>query len=251
MITANKSSGIATTINAGRHLLLVEDELELGRLVKRHLEEAGYRVEHVATGEAAIQLATQQEFDLVLLDLMLPGIDGIEVCQRLRGQNNYTPILMLTARATEVDKVLGLEMGADDYLTKPFGLQELVARVRAMFRRIDQLSASSSSVKAILTLGDDVRLDQNSREVWIRGKPVVLTRKEFDLLLHFVQNPGRAYTRAQLLDAVWGYNQEGDEHAVNCHINRLRAKIEIVPSDPKLLLTVWGVGYKFSSGRRQ
>lgn len=251
MTTANNPSGIAAATNLGRHLLLVEDELELGRLVKRHLEEAGYQVEHVATGEAAIQLATEQDFDLLLLDLMLPGIDGIEVCRRLRGQNNYTPIMMLTARVTEVDKVLGLEMGADDYLTKPFGLQELVARVRAIFRRMDQLSASASGVNAMLTVGDDVRLDESSREVWIRGRPVVLTRKEFDLLLHFARNPGRAYTRSQLLDAVWGYNQEGDEHAVNCHINRLRAKVEIVPSDPKLLLTVWGVGYKFASGRRR
>ena len=234
-----------------KSLLLVEDELELARLVKRHLEEAGYQVVHVGSGEAAVQVATERAFDLVLLDLMLPGIDGIEVCRRLRGQKHYAPILMLTARSTEVDKVLGLNMGADDYLTKPFGLQELVARIRAIFRRIDHVAAKASGAETVIEVGGQVRIDPNSREVWIRGEPVVLTRKEYDLLLHFVQNPGRAYTRSQLLDAVWGYSQEGDEHAVNCHINRLRAKIEVVPAKPKVLLTIWGVGYKFANSSRQ
>lgn len=234
-----------------RSLLLVEDELELARLVQRHLEDAGYQVVHVASGEAAVQTTTERSFDLVLLDLMLPGIDGIEVCRRLRGQKHYAPILMLTARSTEVDKVLGLEMGADDYLTKPFGLQELVARIRAIFRRIDQVTASATGASSIIEVGGQLRIDPNSREVWIRGEPVVLTRKEYDLLLHFAQNPGRAYTRSQLLDAVWGYSQEGDEHAVNCHINRLRAKIEIEPAKPKLLFTIWGVGYKLASSSKK
>lgn len=234
-----------------KSLLLVEDEYELARLVKRHLEDSGYQVVHVASGEAAVQVAAERAFDLVLLDLMLPGIDGIEVCRRLRNQAYYAPIMMLTARATEIDKVLGLEMGADDYLTKPFGLQELVARIRAIFRRIDQIAASVSGAGAMIEAGGEVRIDPNSREVWIRGEPVVLTRKEYDLLLHFAQNPGRAYTRSQLLDAVWGYSQEGDEHAVNCHINRLRAKIEMEPAKPKLLFTVWGVGYKFASAARK
>lgn len=247
-MTAAKPSGPVVP-GARRRVLLVEDEAELARVVRQHVQEAGYEVGYVASGEAALQAAESQPPDLVLLDIMLPGIDGLEVCRRLRAQRFYGPILMLTARSTEVDKVLGLEMGADDYLTKPFGLQELVARIRAMFRRVD--AAHTHAVTGSqLAIGDEVRIDTASREVWIRGLPVALTRKEYDLLLHFAQNPGRVYTRAQLLDAVWGYTQEGDEHAVNCHINRLRAKIERVPNEPNLLLTVWGVGYKFGGGTR-
>jgi DNA-binding response OmpR family regulator len=245
-MTASKTSAPAVP-GARRRVLLVEDEAELARVVRQHVQEAGYEVGHVASGEAALQAAASQPPDLVLLDIMLPGIDGLEVCRRLRAHRFYGPILMLTARSTEVDKVLGLEMGADDYLTKPFGLQELVARIRAMFRRVD---ASHAVAGSQLAIGDEVRIDIASREVWIRGGLVALTRKEYDLLLHFAQNPGRVYTRAQLLDAVWGYTQAGDEHAVNCHINRLRAKIERVPNEPNLLLTVWGVGYKFGGGAR-
>ena len=248
--TAPATAAVAANTISRRNVLVVEDELELGRLVKRHLEDAGFAVVHVGSGEAAIQVTAKQPFDLVVLDLMLPGIDGIEVCRRLRQQKHYAPILMLTARATEVDKVLGLEMGADDYVTKPFGLQELVARIRAIFRRIDQVSANVAGTADIITVGDQLRIDPASREVWVRGATVELTRKEFDLLLHFAQNAGRAYSRAQLLDAVWGYSHDGDEHAVNCHINRLRAKIESVPAKPTLLLTVWGVGYKFTSSPR-
>jgi DNA-binding response OmpR family regulator len=230
-------------------VLLVEDEVELARLVRRHVEEIGCTVRHVATGEAALVACSERGYDLVLLDVMLPGIDGLEVCRRLRAQPRYTPILMLTARSSEVDTVVGLETGADDYLTKPFGLHELAARVRAVFRRADA-AASSTGRGGLLHVGEEVRIDVESREVSVRGAAVTLTRKEFDLLLHFAQNPGRVYSRAQLLDAVWGYSQEGDEHAVNCHINRLRAKIERVPSEPTLLLTVWGVGYKCVAGPR-
>jgi DNA-binding response OmpR family regulator len=230
---------------ARRRVLLVEDELELGRVVLRHVEDAGYEVEHVTSGEAALRILAERPADLVLLDLMLPGIDGLEVCRRLRAHRDSTLVLMLTARSTEPEKVLGLETGADDYLAKPFGLQELVARVRALFRRVDALTAGEENDGPVRADGD-LRVDPRAREVWIRGQPVPLTRKEFDLLWHFVRNPGRVYSRAQLLDAVWGYTQESDEHAVNCHINRLRAKIEAVPSEPTLLVTVWGIGYKFA-----
>jgi two-component system, OmpR family, response regulator len=228
-----------------RRVLVVEDEDDLARVVKRHVESLGCRVQVAATGEEALMLA-HEAFDLVLLDVMLPGIDGMEVCRRLRSLNRYMPVLMLTARSSDIDKVMGLESGADDYLTKPFSVQELLARIKAIFRRMDALVAPRVTPGRVIEMAGRLRIDATTREVFLRGRPLPLTQKEFDLLLHFIENPGRVYSRAQLLDAVWGYNHEGYEHAVNCHINRLRAKIEEDPSEPKLLLTVWGVGYKFS-----
>ncbi len=229
-----------------RRVLIVEDEQDLARIVKRHVETLGCQVQLAATGEDALGAALAGEFDLVLLDVMLPGIDGLEVCRRLRAMNRYMPVLMLTARSSDVDKVMGLESGADDYLTKPFSVQELLARIRAIFRRVDALSKATGMHEGVIEIDDRLHIDPESREVVARGKPVVLTQKEFELLLHFVRNPGRVYSRAQLLDSVWGYSHEGYEHAVNCVINRLRAKIERNPSEPEFLLTVWGVGYKFS-----
>jgi len=230
-----------------RRVLIVEDERDLARVLKRHVESIGCEVQLAATGEEAVALG-HEDFDLVLLDVMLPGIDGMEVCRRLRSLRRYMPVLMLTARSSDIDKVMGLEAGADDYLTKPFSVQELLARIKAIFRRMDALSSPQAARERPLEVGDGIRIEPRTREVRVRGQPVDLTQKEFELLLHFVQNPGRVYSRAQLLDAVWGYNHDGYEHAVNCHINRLRAKIEADPGEPKLLLTVWGVGYKFSPG---
>ena len=230
-----------------RQVLLVEDERELARVVKCHLVDAGYEVHLAATGELGLRAALAQSFDLILLDLMLPGFDGLEVCRRLRSQRVYTPVLMLTARAAEEDKVLGLETGADDYLTKPFGVSELLARVRAIFRRVEALSAQARGEQKSMSFGDVLSIDPNSREVRVRGRRVMLTHREFDLLVHFAQNPGRVYSRSQLLDAVWGYGHEGYEHAINCQINRLRTKIERDQAKPELLLTVWGVGYKFAA----
>lgn len=230
-----------------RRVLIVEDELDLARVVKRHVEGIGCAVQLAGTGEDALAMA-DPEFDLVLLDVMLPGIDGMEVCRRLRARNRYMPVLMLTARSSDIDKVMGLESGADDYLTKPFSVQELLARIKAIFRRMDALSEPQAARERPIDVGDRLHIDPGTREVKVRGQEMALTQKEFELLLHFVQNPGRVYSRAQLLDAVWGYNHDGYEHAVNCHINRLRAKIEENSSEPKLLLTVWGVGYKFSAG---
>lgn len=228
-----------------RSVLIIEDEEELARVLKRHLEELSCAVKLAFTGEAGLRAAEAAAFDLILLDLMLPGMDGLEVCRRLRAQQVYTPVLMLTAKSSEIDKVLGLEMGADDYLTKPFSLSELLARVKAIFRRMEALAEKSRDAQQPLTFGEALSIDPRSREVWVRGQLVVLTHKEFDLLLHFAQNPGRVFTRAQLLDTVWGYSHDGYEHAINCHINRLRAKIERDPAKPELLRTVWGVGYKF------
>jgi DNA-binding response OmpR family regulator len=157
------------------------------------------------------------------------------------------PVLMLTARSSEIDKVLGLETGADDYLTKPFSVQELLARIKALFRRMDALAVPRTTPERVINVAGGLRIDPATREVFLKDRPIPLTHKEFDLLRHFAENPGRVYTRAQLLDAVWGYSHEGYEHAVNCHINRLRAKIEPNPSEPQYLLTAWGVGYKFTT----
>jgi DNA-binding response OmpR family regulator len=241
-----------------RNVLIIEDEQELARVLKRHLEDMSCAVHLAFAGDVGLEMAESRRFDLILLDIMLPGMDGLDVCRRLRQHRVYTPVLMLTARATEADKVLGLEMGADDYMTKPFSVAELSARVKAIFRRVDSLSEQAREAPQVLRFGKVLSIDPSSREVRAHGKALTLTQKEFDLLLHFAHNPGRVYSRAQLLDAVWGYSHEGYEHAINCHINRLRNKIERDPGNPELLRTVWGVGYKFSpedapevTGRRQ
>lgn len=230
-----------------RRVLIIEDERDLAELVKRHLEDSGFTVETVTRGDDGLRAAEATAFDLILLDLMLPGMDGVEVCRRLRARKVQTPIVMVTARTTEVEKVLGLEMGADDYIAKPFGLAELTARIKAILRRTDCLVTTSAADARPIDLGTTVRIDPASRQVVVRGQTVVLTPKEFDLLLHFARNPGRVYSRSQLLDAVWGYSHEGYEHAVNCHINRLRGKIETDQARPELLLTVWGIGYKLAN----
>jgi DNA-binding response OmpR family regulator len=229
-----------------RTVLIVEDEPELAQVLKSHLEELSCSVELAFAGDTGLAAAESKSFDLILLDIMLPRMDGVEVCRRLRARRLYTPVLMLTAKSAEADKVLGLETGADDYLTKPFGVSELLARVNAIFRRADTLAGHANDSARPLRFGTELLIDPRTREVQVRGQPVALTHKEFDLLLHFAQNPGRVYSRGQLLDAVWGYSHDGYEHAINCHINRLRAKIERDPSRPELLQTVWGVGYKLA-----
>jgi DNA-binding response OmpR family regulator len=198
-------------------------------------------------GIAGLAEAESKQYDLIILDLMLPGMDGLEVCRRLRGRSNYTPILMLTSKSSEIDRVVGLELGADDYLTKPFSVNELKARVKAIFRRMGAMSQAATLVDAgkIIT-SRELTIDLARREVRIGKRGVELTAKEFDLLLYFAQNPGRVYSRTQLLDAVWGYSHSGYEHTVNSHINRLRSKIERDPAKPDYILTVWGVGYKFA-----
>lgn len=229
-----------------RHVLVIEDEPDLAMLLDRHLKDAGYQVRLAHAGDTGLRMAQSGSFDLIVLDIMLPAMDGLEVCRRLRGDRVHTPILMLTAKSTEIDRVLGLELGADDYLTKPFSIPELLARVKALFRRIQVLADAGHSPAPRLSLGTELSIDAASREVTVRGEPVELTHREFDLLLHFARNPGHVYTRAQLLDTIWGEGHEGYEHAINCHINRLRAKIERNQANPQLLLTVWGVGYKFA-----
>jgi DNA-binding response OmpR family regulator len=228
-----------------KRILVIEDDRDIARLVELHLRDLGYGIKLARDGIAGLQCALSTPYDLIILDLMLPGMDGVELCQRLRTKPNYTPILMLTAKSTEFDRVLGLEVGADDYLTKPFSVRELQARVKALFRRVEALTAQVVlGTQQILHAGD-LRIDLDRRGVTLQGKLLDLTTKEFDLLREFARHPGRVYTRAQLLDLVWGYGHAGYEHTVNSHINRLRAKIEKDPAHPRYILTVWGVGYKF------
>ncbi len=228
-----------------KKILLVEDDLDISRLVKMHLEDAGYRVEMVHNGREGLDLAMGGGYDLIILDLMLPEVDGLEICKKLRAASKYDPILMLTAKSSELDRVLGLELGADDYISKPFSTRELVARVKAMFRRIDTMNPATGQDSGLLSMGD-LSIDTLKRKVILNDKRVDLTAREFDLLAHFAAHPGRVYTRGQLLDQVWGYGYEGYEHTVNSHINRLRGKIEESPAHPRYILTVWGVGYRFT-----
>ena len=230
-----------------REILLVEDNSEIAHLVTLHLGDTGMRVTHAAHGDEGQRLALGQRFDLVILDLMLPGTDGMEICRAIRRTDYYTPVLMLTARGSELDRVLGLEIGADDYITKPFSIRELVARVKALLRRVESCANRFTDIPtAALRLGD-LEIDPATRAVRLNERSVELTAREFDLLWHFASHPGRVFTRGQLLDCVWGYGHEGYEHTVNSHINRLRSKIEINPSSPQYVLTVWGVGYRFAS----
>jgi DNA-binding response OmpR family regulator len=228
-----------------KEILVIEDEPQLARLVEMHLEDAGYGVTPVHLGNDGLSAAQRKNFDLVVLDLMLPDIDGLDVCRELRKSDGYIPILMLTARSGEIDRVLGLELGADDYLTKPFSIRELVARVNAIVRRADRMASESNQSASQPIVVDGLSIDREKRRVTIEGEPVDLTAKEYDLLVHFAAHPGRVYTRGQILDHVWGYGEGTYEHTVNSHINRLRAKIESDPSEPRFIQTVWGVGYRF------
>ena len=228
------------------HILVVEDDTDLARLLETTLKDNGYNVTLAFDGRSGIEKALSGKYDLIILGLKLPEVDGLEICRQIRASSDYIPILILSSKSSETDRVLGLEMGADDYLTKPFSVRELTARVKALFRRMDALKNSDSSKPEVIEL-PDMSIDLNKRTVIHKGKTIDLTVKEFDLLVQFARHPGRVYSRSQLLDLVWGYAYKGYEHTVNSHINRLRAKIEEDPNKPQHIITVWGVGYKFSS----
>ncbi len=230
-----------------RQVLIIEDDRDIADLVEIHLRDLGYTLDRAEDGRSGLDQFYESEYDLVILDLMLPGLDGLEVCKRIREENKYTAILMLTARSEELDKVLGLELGADDYLTKPFSVRELVARIKAIFRRLeaDEERVSARYQSQRLQLGP-LHLDLQKRKVMLNGQAVELTAKEFDLLALFATHPGRAFSRQELLDLVWGYQFSGYEHTVNSHINRLRSKIEPSPAKPVFIKTVWGIGYRFA-----
>lgn len=229
------------------NILFIEDDLEIADLVQIHLKDAGYHVHHAIHGASGIEQARSNTYDLVILDVMLPDCNGFDVCKTIRQENATLPIIMLTAKSDEFDKVLGLELGADDYLAKPFGVRELIARVKALIRRsgIQQADMETASPRLPLVFGGLV-IDQDKRKVTLHGDIISLTAKEFELLILFASNPGRAYSREQILECVWGYQYFGYEHTVNTHINRLRAKIERNPSRPRFITTVWGVGYRFA-----
>ncbi|PSQ54511.1 MAG: DNA-binding response regulator [Bacteroidetes bacterium QH_10_64_37] len=234
------------TTPAGKRVLLVEDDDDIADLLDLHLSDEGHRVEVVGNGDEGLERALDEEYDLIVLDIMLPGTDGFDICRRLRQEQCPTPILMVTAKTEEVDKVLGLELGADDYITKPFSIREVLARVKALFRRVEvDQEAQQDDTASPIELGGLV-VEPEKRKVLVGGEPVDLTSKEFELLLLFAQNPGRAYSRDELLDEVWGYQYSGYSHTVNTHINRLRNKIEPNPSDPRYVKTVWGMGYRFA-----
>jgi len=229
-----------------RRILVIEDDKDIAHLVELHLRDAGYQVTLAHDGNEGLDQALSKPYNLIILDLMLPGVDGLEICRRVRAASVYTPVVVLTSRSSELDRVLGLEIGADDYLTKPFSIPELLARVKALFRRVESLKSEASQKSQRLIQAGDLIIDVEKRNVTLLGNPVHLTAKEFDLLLHFANRPGSVFTRTELLKQVWGYGYEGYEHTVNSHINRLRAKIEKDPAKPRYILTVWGIGYKFS-----
>jgi len=234
-------------------VLVIEDELDIAKLVQLHVQDLPCEVSLAFDGIVGLAEAEAKPYDLIILDLKLPGIDGLEVCRRLRARGRYTPILMLTSKSSELDRVLGLEMGADDYLTKPFSVMELTARVKALFRRVEMLGKEVDEAEAKVIQVQELSIDVDRHAVVVRGSAVELTAREFDLLVHFARHPGRVYSRDQLLDQVWGYQHSGYDHTVNSHINRLRSKIERDPQNPEYIHTVWGVGYKFAetAGNKQ
>lgn len=226
-----------------KQILIIEDDEDIAELIRLHLADLGHEAMVCHDGEAGWKSYRKRRFDVVILDLMLPLMDGLEVCKRIRADgNSYTPILMLTSKSSEMDRVLGLETGADDYLTKPFSLMELLARIKALLRRTDAMSGVTESKKYLFK---GLRIDTGRREVLRDDELLELTPKEFDLLLYFASHPGEVFSRMQLLEQVWGYNHEGYEHTVNSHINRLRGKLEPDPAKPSYIKTAWGVGYCF------
>jgi len=231
-------------MTASKRVLLVEDDADIAEIVALHLRDEGYAVVHATDGPAGLRLLEQHAWDALVLDLMLPGLDGLEICRRARSMERYTPIIITSARGSETHRVLGLEIGADDYLAKPFSVLELVARVRALLRRIDAV-ARTPAAAGIVRVGE-LAISALEREVKLAGELVELTPREFDLLLFFASNPGKVFSRSELLDRVWGHRHSGYEHTVNTHINRIRAKIEVDPANPRRILTVWGRGYKLS-----
>ena len=224
-----------------RRIFLIEDDAGMARRVAGHLDDQGFAVTVEPDGEKGTARASGGNFDLVLLGGMRPKVDGLEICRQLRMAGNQVPIFILGDGSSEIERVLSLEMGADDYLAKPPSLPELCARVRALFRRLDMSSEPSRDLIQL----DGMSIDLDRHEVRLEGKPVVLTAKEFDLLSFLASHPGRVFSRGQLLAQVWGYDHDGYEHTVNSHINRLRSKIEPDPAKPQHILTVWRVGYKF------
>jgi DNA-binding response OmpR family regulator len=233
-------------MDASKHILVVEDDRHIAELLCLHLGDEGYDVVHAADGAEGLRLLETGAWDALVLDLMLPGMDGLELCKRARSMARYTPIIITSARSSEVHRILGLELGADDYLAKPFSMLELVARVKALLRRTDAMARDLRADAGTLEL-DGLRIDPLARVASLKGQAIDLTPREFDLLYFFARHPDQVYSRLDLLNQVWGYMHDGYEHTVNTHIHRLRTKIENDPADPRRILTVWGRGYKFAA----
>jgi two-component system, OmpR family, response regulator len=227
-----------------KRILLVEDDVHLTEILLLHLRAEGYAVAHAPDGNRGLAQVEGGGWDAILLDLMLPGVDGLEICRRARAVTRYTPIIITSARGSEVHRILGLEMGADDYLPKPFSVLELLARLKALLRRVDAVASGLRQDLQALVSGD-LRIDRLTRQVHLDGRPIDLTPREFDLLHHLAAHPERVFSRLELLNRVWGVRHEGYEHTVNTHINRLRSKIEPDPRNPVRIVTVWGSGYKY------
>lgn len=253
-------------------VLIIEDELDIAKLIQVHLSELDLQCDICTHGEQGLQQALTQNYQLILLDVMLPGVSGLDICRQVRQAKPLQAIVMLTSKSSEIDRVLGLELGADDYMTKPFSIRELQARVRSQLRRVHALSAKSASEKlpdetataqikqadVVNTVKDEsptktavnigqLHVDHRFHQVTYKQKPINLTATEFELIDFFCQHPDQVFSRAQLLDGVWGYHHSGYEHTVNSHINRLRNKLEEDCADPQIIQTVWGVGYKLNS----
>jgi len=225
-------------------ILIIEDDRDIADLVAIHMEDNGHESTRICDGKEGLIKAMEGKHDLIILDLKLPGMDGLEICRKLRMEKIDTPVIMLTSKSEEIDKVLGLEIGADDYITKPFSIRELVARVKSVLRRGRAPSGPSESSNLIIER-ENLYLNVSKRIVKSYDRQVELSPKEFDLLVLLASNPGKTYSRSDLLHQVWGVDFEGFEHTVNSHINRLRSKIEKNMNEPEFILTTWGVGYKF------
>lgn len=229
-----------------KRVLIIEDDPEIVGLLSIHLRDLDCEIFKTHDGREGYLKANSEPFDLIILDLMLPSMNGMDVCNKLRTERINTPILMLTAKSEEIDKILGLEMGADDYLTKPFSVREFIARVKAIFRRVKMTKEEGNSDTKKKIHYEDLEIDAEKRKVLLKNQRIDLTPKEFDLLYLLASHPGKSYSRQRILRLVWGYEYNGYEHTVNSHINRLRAKIEPDLNNPIYILTTWGVGYRFS-----
>jgi len=233
-------------MNELKDVLVIEDDRKMVDLVDIHLRDLGFRVDRAYNGLSGLEKALSNKYRLIILDLMLPEMDGTEVCRRIRADNKFTPIMMLTAKSEELDKVLGLEIGADDYITKPFSVREFIARVKVILRRIEvEKEKNAQAENRSLIEAGRLIIDTDKHKVVLDGNKIELTAKEFDLLVLFARHPGRIYNREILLELIWGYTYDGYEHTVNSHINRLRNKIEKDPTNPQYIKTLWGVGYRF------
>lgn len=225
-------------------ILIIEDDRDIADLIAIHMVDNGHEATKILDGRGGLIMAMEKEYDLIILDLKLPGMDGLEICKKMRQEKIETPIIMLTSKSEEIDKILGLEFGADDYMTKPFSIRELVARVKSVLRRGKREVRDTIKPDRILEC-EHFYLDVSKRIVKAYDKQVELSPKEFDMLVLMATNPGKTYSRSDLLNQVWGVDFEGFEHTVNSHINRLRSKIEKNMNEPEFILTTWGVGYKF------